>query len=126
MPREEEDKKKTDASMQRKPEGSGTTSASPMVASEIVQSTGKGRTMSGGTLADMQSSFGHDFSQVSIHTDQDSVAMNKELGAQAFTHGKDIYFNSGKYNPDTSDGKKLLAHELTHVVQQTSSSKVEH
>ena len=39
-------------------------------------------------------------------------------GSQAFTHGQDIYFNSGKYSPDTNEGKSLLAHELTHVVQQ--------
>jgi hypothetical protein len=44
--------------------------------------------------------------------------MNNQLGAQAFTHGTDIYFNAGKYNPESSKGRHLLAHELTHVVQQ--------
>jgi len=47
--------------------------------------------------------------------------MNKELNAQAFTHGRDIYFNAGKYDPESTQGKKLLAHELTHVVQQTGA-----
>lgn len=44
--------------------------------------------------------------------------MNKELGAQAFTHGSDIYFNAWKYDPKSSSGKHLLAHELKHTVQQ--------
>jgi hypothetical protein len=48
--------------------------------------------------------------------------MNRELGAQAFTHGNDIYFNSGKYKPGSTEGKQLLAHELTHVVQQRKSN----
>ena len=66
----------------------------------------------------MQSSFGFDFSHVNIHTDTGAVQMSKELHAQAFTQGSDIYFNSGKYDPQTTTGKQLLAHELTHVVQQ--------
>jgi Domain of unknown function (DUF4157) len=125
MPKEEEDEKKPGAAMQRKPEGGGQHSTSPQLSSSIEQSAGKGRSMSGKTLSNMQSSFGEDFSNVNIHTDQDAAAMNQELGAQAFTHGRDIYFNAGKYNPENTEGKKLLAHELTHVVQQTSS-KVEH
>jgi hypothetical protein len=71
----------------------------------------------------MESSFGVDLSGVNIHTDRDAIAMNKELGAQAFTHGKDIFFNSGKYNPDSSTGKHLLAHELTHTIQQEARLK---
>ena len=49
--------------------------------------------------------------------------MNKELGAQAFTHGKDVYFNAGKFRPESADGKRLLAHELTHVVQQGAAAE---
>ncbi len=66
----------------------------------------------------MERRFGSDFSDVSVHTDSSAVQMNRELNAQAFTHGRDIYFGAGRYNPGTSSGKKLLAHELTHVVQQ--------
>jgi hypothetical protein len=50
--------------------------------------------------------------------------MTRELKAQAFTHGKDIYFNEGRYDPETISGKQLLAHELTHVVQQNSTHKI--
>src|SRR5690606_10069691 len=58
---------------------------------------------------------------VNIHTDSQAVEMNKSLGAQAFTYGNDIYFNQGKYNPDSASGKHLLAHELTHTIQQGNS-----
>jgi hypothetical protein len=63
---------------------------------------------------------GADFSNVNIHTDPEAIQMNQSLGARAFTHGNDIYFNQNEYNPSTPKGKHLLAHELTHVIQQTS------
>ena len=103
--------------VQTKPNATGGT-ASPQLSSRIEQSAGKGKAMPDNTRAQMQSSFGYDFSGVNIHTDEESANMNRSLGAQAFTHGKDIYFNQGKYNPESSQGQHLLAHELTHVVQQ--------
>ncbi|MEM8527861.1 MAG: DUF4157 domain-containing protein [Bacteroidota bacterium] len=92
--------------------------ASPKLSQQIKNRSGNGKTMSDPVRTEMEQAFGTDFSGVNIHTDSDAVQMNKELGAQAFTHGKDVYFNSGKYNPENSQGKHLLAHELTHVVQQ--------
>ncbi|MCY1718972.1 DUF4157 domain-containing protein [Prolixibacteraceae bacterium Z1-6] len=70
----------------------------------------------------MENSFGVDFSNVKIHTDSKAVQMNKELGARAFTSGNDIYFNTGRYQPGSESGNKLLAHELTHTVQQGAVS----
>jgi DNA mismatch repair ATPase MutL len=67
---------------------------------------------------EMENFFGVDFSSIRIHTDGKAAAMCHEMGAQAFTNGTDIYFNKGKYNPNSVQGKKLLAHELTHTVQQ--------
>ena len=61
---------------------------------------------------------GDDFSDVRVHTDAEANELNHDLQADAFTTGKDIFFRDGKYNPASSDGQKLLAHELTHVVQQ--------
>ncbi|GAA4276786.1 eCIS core domain-containing protein [Aquimarina mytili] len=90
---------------------------------QIKNKSGKGKSLPKKTKAEMEASFEHDFSSVNIHTDQDAVAMNKELSAQAFTYGSDVYFNTGKYNPDSTSGKQLLAHELTHVVQQGKSTK---
>ena len=73
----------------------------------------------------MESRFNADFSGVRVHTDASAVQMNAQISAQAFTHGNDIYFNSGKYNPDTGSGKHLLAHELTHTIQQGKSKSVQ-
>ena len=69
----------------------------------------------------MEESFGTDLSTVRIHTGSSTMQMNKELHAQAFTHGRDIYVNAGKYDTSNTAGKHLLAHELTHVIQQGGS-----
>jgi len=116
-PKKEEDKLKGSMPVQKKQEGAGATVASG-VSSQIESSSGKGQTLPKGTMQEMSSSFGVDFSNVRIHTGNESAAMNKELQAQAFTHGRDIYFGRGKYDPESANGKFLLAHELTHVVQQ--------
>ncbi len=70
----------------------------------------------------MNRAFSTDFSGVKIHTGSQAVHMNQQLGAKAFTLGHQIYFNKGEYNPDSLRGKNLLAHELTHVVQQNSEA----
>jgi hypothetical protein len=97
----------------------GSSKASPAVESGIARSRGSGSPLPATTRNQMESSFGADFSGVRVHQDSGAQEMNKDLNAQAFTHGKDIYFNKGKFSPGSSDGKHLLAHELTHVVQQT-------
>ncbi len=61
---------------------------------------------------------GFDFGQVRIHKDNEAARMNRQLGARAFTYGRDIYFGAGQYNPRLAEGKRLIAHELTHVAQQ--------
>ena len=71
----------------------------------------------------METGFGADFGAVRVHSGGDAVAMSRELRAQAFTHGKDIFFNSGKFEPDTVRGRTPLAHELTHVVQQGAAEQ---
>lgn len=96
--------------------------ASAQVSNKIEQQKGKGNKLPDNTRSEMEKSFGVDFSDVNIHTDSEAVQMNKQLGAQAFATGKDIYFNSGKYRPETGAGKHLLAHELTHVVQQNGDN----
>ncbi len=88
---------------------------------KLSSKAGKGMPMAGNIKSQMESGFGADFSGVNIHTDSDAISMSKELGAQAFTHGNDIYFNEGKYNTGSTSGKHLLAHELTHTVQQGAS-----
>ena len=107
--------------VQRQSDGSST--ASSGVTQQIESSKGQGSKLSDDTRTQMESSFGTDFSNVTIHTDHESTEMNNALHAQAFTHGSDIYFNEGKYNPQNTEGGRLLAHELTHVVQQGDSLK---
>ena len=85
---------------------------------------GNGSALDSDTKLQMENSFGADFSGVKIHNDNTAIQLNKELGAQAFTSGNNIYFNEGKYNPGSQNGKKLLAHELTHTVQQGAASAV--
>ena len=97
----------------------GTTSDA--VASQISASKGGGSGMDKSTQSFMENRFGTDFSNVKIHTDNNAVQMSQELRAQAFTVGKDIYFNGGKYNPESKSGKQLLAHELTHTLQQSAT-----
>ncbi len=82
-----------------------------------------GRTMAPDLQRSMGDAFGADFSSVKIHTSENAVQMNRDLSAQAFTHGRNIYFNQGKYRPETASGKHLLAHELTHTIQQGATSK---
>jgi hypothetical protein len=69
----------------------------------------------------MESRFGADFSGVRVHTGGEAAALNREVSAQAFTHGRDIFVGEGKYSPTSSDGQRLLAHELTHVIQQNGA-----
>jgi hypothetical protein len=87
--------------------------------SRLAASSGSGTPLAPEVLTFMEPRFGVDFSSVRIHTSSEAVQMNRDLQAQAFTHDRDIYFGSGKYDPSSNAGKQLLAHELTHVVQQT-------
>lgn len=109
--------------MVQKKDGYGGSTASTLVSSLIESRVGKGAPLSHNVLTEMNSAFGVDFGCVRIHTDSEAVAMCRKMGAQAFTHGKDIYFNQGKYDPDSSAGKHLLSHELTHVIQQLNLPK---
>ncbi len=87
--------------------------------------TGSGKSMDNHTQQFMESRFNADFSGVKVHTGAHASAMSSSINAQAFTHGNNIYFNAGKYNPDTGGGKHLLAHELTHTIQQGAAKSVQ-
>ena len=104
--------------VQRKADGSGGGVAPNYVTQQINASKGGGTALNDKTRGDMESSFGTDFSNVRIHNDSQAADLSQNLNAHAFTHGSDIYFNEGKFSPESSDGQRLLAHELTHVVQQ--------
>jgi len=80
-----------------------------------------GRPLDTDTRRSMESRFGYDFSKVRIHTGDSAAQSAHAVDAHAYTVGTDVVFGSGKFAPDTAAGRKLLAHELTHVVQQTPS-----
>lgn len=103
--------------IQQKPKNN---SPSIHLETRIKMSKGKGNTMDAKTLQLMESQFGTSFKHIKIHTDAQAEEMCEELGAQAFTNGNDIFFNKGKYNPNSDAGKHLLAHELTHTIQQSA------
>lgn len=89
------------------------------------QKTG-GQPLSQSSRSFFEPRFGRDFSQVRVHTGNTAAGMARELNAQAFTYGKNIFFNDGNYSPGTSSGNNLLAHELTHVIQQGGAAKTSH
>jgi hypothetical protein len=86
------------------------------------QRDGLGSPLPATTRAAFEDRFGADFSAVRIHADTDADGLSNELDAIAFTHGWNVYFSAGTYRPGTSDGDRLLGHELTHVVQQSGGS----
>jgi len=97
---------------------SGAMFASSSVSSKINTSKGQGQSLPPAVGSEMGSKIGADFSNVKIHQDVQANKLSESIGAQAFTHGSDIYFNKNKFDPGSPGGKHLLAHELTHVVQQ--------
>jgi hypothetical protein len=77
-----------------------------------------GRPLDGSTRARMEAHFGHDFSQIRVHTDAPAARSAQALGARAYTYGRQLVFAQGAYDPQSSAGRRLLAHELAHIVQQ--------
>lgn len=80
-----------------------------------------GRPLDASLRRDMEARFGHDFSQVRVHQGSAAEQSARDVGAQAYTVGGNIVFGTALFRPDTDDGRRLLAHELTHVVQQRGS-----
>jgi hypothetical protein len=92
----------------------------PHAVQDILRSPG--RRLSESSLTLMESRFGCDFSQVRVHTDTQAGESAQRMNALAYTVGNDVVFKAGQYCPDTNGGLRLLAHELTHVVQQCRGS----
>ncbi len=92
----------------------------PEIAEDIKAAKGGGQALDDHTRSDMEGHLGTDLSDVRVHTGGKADTLNRSVQAEAFTTGNDVFFKSGKYAPETSSGRGLLAHELTHVVQQRS------
>jgi hypothetical protein len=80
---------------------------------------GEGESLDSTARSVMESRLGHDFSRVRVHADSRAATAARKENAEAYTYGRHVIFGAGKYKPRTADGQRLLAHELTHVVQQT-------
>lgn len=89
------------------------------VADDFLQSIGSGQALDSSTSSLMESQFGYDFSSVRVHYDDRADELARAVNAKAFTVQQDMIFGKGQYEPDTISGRRLLAHELTHVVQQS-------
>ena len=95
----------------------GGMAVSSQMESQLNQLQGGGQRMPDGLRGMMERGFDRDFSQVRLHTDGEAASLSDSIHAKAFTHGNDIYFNQGQYAPETSEGQRLVAHELAHVAQ---------
>lgn len=91
----------------------------PPIVHEVLRSTGQ--LLDQATRAFMEPRFGHDFSQVHVHTDSKAAESARAVNALAYTVGRDVVFGDGQYAPGAAEGRRLLAHELTHTIQQSSA-----
>jgi hypothetical protein len=89
-------------------------------ADRIKQARGGGQALDSGMQERMGAATGQDLSGVRVHTSPEAGDLNQQLNARAFTTGRDVFFREGAYDPHSSSGQELIAHELSHVVQQTT------
>jgi hypothetical protein len=102
--------------------GSGPAHLDREIARAIDDRRGRGHELDGEARANLEGAMGEDFSDVRVHDDADAHELSTAVSAEAFTTGSDVFFQSGKYDPASSAGQKLLAHELTHVSQQRGAT----
>ncbi|WP_077040225.1 DUF4157 domain-containing protein [Rhodococcus sp. MTM3W5.2] len=96
------------------------------IASTLDHTRGEGKPLHGKVRLQMENAFGVDFDNVRLHTDTRAAAMSRQLGAHAFTQGNDIYFGEGEFDATSQGGRRLLAHELTHTLQQRAGRGRQH
>lgn len=105
--------------VQRKAAGVGGAGIAPPIVHEVLRSSGQ--PLDKRVRGLLEPRFGHDFSQVRVHTDSQAAESAGAVGAAAYTVGQNVVFGAGQYDPKSSAGRRLLAHELVHVVQQGKS-----
>jgi hypothetical protein len=120
LKKEEDEEEKA---VQTKERSGQVPTVTPGVEAQLSASQGRGQPLSPETRSFMEPRFEQDFSGVRVHTDANAAQLNRDLNAQAFTHKQDVYFGAGDFRPDSDEGRRLLAHELTHVVQQKEQQK---
>ena len=123
---EEEDEELQMKSLVQRRENFDGGEASTDLESSIQSARGSGQSLDAGLQAKMGQAMGADFSDVKVHTDSLSDQLSKSIQAKAFTTGQDVFFRQGAYAPSSRGGQELIAHELTHVVQQRGVPKSNH
>jgi Domain of unknown function (DUF4157) len=98
--------------------GDGAVASGGEFAQQLNAGRGRGQPLPSALKTEFEAKFGADFSGVTIHADAQADGLSHSIQAEAFTQGRDIYVGGGQYAPNSMEGKRLLAHELTHVVQQ--------
>ncbi|MDB5014951.1 MAG: hypothetical protein JWQ25_3153 [Daejeonella sp.] len=116
-----EEEEKTPSVMRKAESVNAGMQASSSLVSSLNATKGNGEPLPQRSQNFMENAFGTNFSSVRLHTDNQAAEMNESIQAKAFTHGNDIYFNSGQLDTESTEGNKLLAHELTHTIQQGES-----
>jgi hypothetical protein len=117
IPQDEEEIQTTHVYPEQSQDPRGSFEAGINVEERLQPQKGNGILLPDEVRSFMEPRFGADFSEVRIHSDSEAAELNRELSARAFTHGHDIYLGEDLNNLETNEGKRLLAHELTHVVQ---------
>jgi hypothetical protein len=107
--------------LHRKESSDAPANGSHQLDSYVGSLSSSGKPLPTGSRQFFESRFGYDFSNVRIHTDSGAAQSTQSINALAYTTGNNIVFNSGQYAPESETGKKLMAHELTHVVQQSDN-----
>ncbi len=121
LQRQEEEEVQTASDGQR--DASGGFAAGGEFEEALGQARGGGQPLPSQVRREFEPSFGADFSGVRVHTGSDAAGLNQAIQARAFTHGQDIYMGAGQYDSGSTSGKRLLAHELTHTIQQTGGQR---
>jgi hypothetical protein len=116
--------KKEEIPVQRKAENAGPVSTGSASVDSVLRSSGQ--PLDRATRREMESRIGFDFSHVRLHTNDEAGKSAQQLSAKAYTVGSDVVFAPGRFAPQSSEGRHLLAHELTHVVQQTTTPERAH
>lgn len=119
------DEKKEEEKKVQKKEAASTASAGNNVSSYIGSLNGKGQSLPAKANNFFSSRIGYDFSNVKVHTDKEAAESAKEVNAKAYTVGKNVVFNEGQFDTLSDSGRKLLAHELVHVVQNDEVTQLE-
>jgi hypothetical protein len=115
---EEQQAAETTASVQRSATESAVSNPVPPIVHNVLRSPGQ--SLDGATRSSFERRFGYDFSSVKVHTDEVAASSAQAVKAQAYTSGPHIVFGRGQYAPSTAEGRKLMAHELAHVIHQRS------